>query len=198
MPEPLASHPLAPLVEKLSEVAELEPPALELVDPSRGPREYLAALAEAEQHLDALKFLAHLLPPREAVWWAWMCARRQAGENASPQIQAALTATEGWVAQPTEEHRRAAMAAGEAAGLDTPAGCAALGAFFSGGSLAPPDMAPVPPPRFGTARAIFGSLVLAGVAFEPEKAPEHYRVYLEHGIELANRIRLWDSLAPAA
>jgi hypothetical protein len=198
MPEHVAAHPLASLVEKLSEAAELEGPALELVDPARGPREFLAALDEAEQHVDAIKFLAHLLPPREAVWWAWMCARGQAGDDASPEVRGALAATESWISQPTDEHRRAAMAAGEAAVFDTPAGCAALAAFLSGGSLAPPGITEVAPPRFGTARAVFGSLVLAAVVTEPEKAPERYRRFYGHGAELANRVRLWDSLAPAA
>src|SRR5690349_11369158 len=168
MPEHVALHPLASLVEKLSEAAELESPALELVDPARGPREFLAALAEADQHVDAIKFLAHLLPPREAVWWAWMCARGAAGEGASAEVREALAATERWISQPTDAHRRAAMVAGEAAGLDTPAGCAALAAFLSGGSLAPPDLPEVPPPHFGTARAVFGSMVLAAVSTEPE------------------------------
>jgi hypothetical protein len=198
MVEPVASHALASLVERLSEAAGLEAPALELLDPARGPREFLAALDGAEHHVDALKFLAYLLPPREAVWWAWMCARRQAGEDASPEVLQALRATEQWVSQPTDEHRRAAMAAGEAAGFDTPAGCAALAAFLSGGSLAPPELAEVPPPLFGTARAVFGSLVLSAVSEEPEKAPERYRAFYAHGTELANRIRLWDSLAPAS
>jgi hypothetical protein len=40
--------------------------------------------------------------------------------------------------------------------------------------------------------------VLAAVATEPEKAPERYRRFYGHGTELANRVRLWDSLAPVA
>lgn len=197
MTEDVAAHPLASLVERLCEAAALEPPALELRDPAQGPREFLATLDEAEQHVDALKFLAHLLPPREAVWWAWMCARRQAGDDVGPEVQQALDDTERWISQPTDQHRRAAMAAGEAAGFDTPAGCAALAAFLSGGSLAPPEVTEVPPPLFGAARAVFGSLVLSAVAVEPEKAPERYKTFYAHGTELASRIRLWDSLAPA-
>lgn len=194
MTQPAAQHSLAPLVAQLCEVAALDPPAMELLDPTFGPREYIVALDAAGQHVDALNFLAHLLPRREGVWWAWTSARRVAGDDPPPPIAGALQATERWIARPTEEHRRAAMLAGEAAGFDTPAGCAALAAFLSGGSLAPEGAAEVPPPRFAASRAVFGGLVFSAVAREPETAPEKYRSFLAFGLELAERIRLWDSL----
>ena len=79
------------------------------------------------------------------MWWGWVCARRSAGENPPPKIKAALDATEKWIAQPSEDNRRSAMAAAQKAELGTAAGCAGLAAFFSGGSLAPPDAPLVPP-----------------------------------------------------
>jgi hypothetical protein len=195
MAQPTATHALASLLVRLSDAAALEPPARELLTPELGPREFVGVLEEAGQHVDALKLLAHLLPRREAVWWAWMIARRGAEAGASPEVLAALGATEQWIRQPDDGNRRAAMAAAEAATFQTPAGCAALAAFFSGGSLAPPDAAEVPPPPFMAARAVFGSLILAAVHVQPERAPERFREFLAQGLQLAERIGLWDSLA---
>jgi hypothetical protein len=193
-----APDPLAPLVARLSEEAGLNVPAQALRDPSRGPREFIAALDGAEHHVDALKFLAHLLPRREAVWWAWMCAKKEAGDALPPVEQAALQATERWIAQPTDEHRREAMRAAEAATFETPAGCAALAVFLAGGSLAPPGVAETPPSRFAAAKAVFGSLVFSAVAKEPHLAPDRYRRFLSYGMELADRIRLWEGLQRSA
>jgi len=194
MSQTTATHALAPLVARLVDAAELEPEALELRDPSLGPKEYIEAMAKAGQHIDAIKFLAHLLPRREAVWWAWMCARREAGPNPEPEIAVALEATETWIGEPTDQNRRAAMQAAEAASFETAAGCAALAAFLSGGSLAPPELPEVAPPRFVAARAVFGSLVLSAVSVQPERAPERFRRFLAYGLELADRIKLWESL----
>lgn len=193
------THPLAALAVQLSTAAELDPEALALLQPAQGPREFLDALAQTTRHPDALKFLAHLLPRREAVWWAWMCARLAPDPAAPPAAQAALDATERWIAQPSEENRRAAMRAAEAATFATPAGCAALAAFLSGGSVAPASAPEVPPPPFAAARAIFGSLVLSAVSHQPEQAPERFALFLRYGLELAERIRLWSALPhPAA
>ena len=193
MPE-VAPNPLAPLVAQLSKEAALAAPAQALQHPSRGPREFVAALEKEEHHVDALKFLAHLLPRREAVWWAWMCAHKEAGDHAPPRERAALEATERWIAEPTDDHRRAAMRAAEDATFETPAGCAALAVFLSGGSLAPPGVAETLPSRFAAAKAVFGSLVFSAVCREPESAPQRYRRFLSYGVELADRIRLWEGL----
>jgi hypothetical protein len=50
-----------------------------------------------------------------------------------------------------------------AAPAKTPGAWLALGAGWSGGSMAPPGMAPVPPPPFLTARAVNAG-VLGGLA----------------------------------
>src|ERR1041384_735771 len=115
-------------------VAELGPDAMALLRPEQKPPEFVSVLVEKKLYPDAVRFLAHALPKREAVWWGWMSARRAAGENPAPKIKAALEATEKWIAQPTEDNRRAAHVAAQKAEFGTAAGCAALGAFFSGGS----------------------------------------------------------------
>src|SRR6185436_10032367 len=97
----------------ICEVAELGDEAMALVRPEQKPPELVDVLVEKKLYPDAVRFLAHALPKREAVWWGWMCARRSSGESPPPKIKAALEATEKWIAQPSEENRRAAHAAAQ-------------------------------------------------------------------------------------
>jgi hypothetical protein len=155
------------------------------------PRSFVATLVERDLHADAIRFIAHALPRREAVWWAWVCARKVAGAEPKAATKAALDATERWIVQPTEEHRRQALHFGELADFGTPAGCAALAAFMSAGSLAPPHAPPVPPDEFMTAKAVAGSVTLAAVTTEPERAVEKFNEFVKVGLEVADRTKLW-------
>ena len=115
-----------------------------------------------------------------------------AARNPRPRSKPPWTPPRNGSPSPTTENRRAAMAAAQKAELDTAAGCAGLGAFFSGGSLAPPDAHPVPPGEFLTAKAVSGAVIFAAVAKQPEKAPEKFRSFVAQGVEVANRIKLWE------
>lgn len=154
------------------------------------PRQLLDQLQEKQQYVDAVNFLAHALPKREAVWWACLCVRA-ANAKPAPQAAAALQAAEKWVADPSEEHRRAALPAAEAADVGTPAGCAAMAAYLNSGSLAPPDLPAVPPGETLTAQMVFGAVLLSVVSTEPQKAPEKFRQALARGIEVANGTQRW-------
>jgi hypothetical protein len=175
----------------ISTVAELGEEAMALLRPEMHPLDFVALLMEKALYADAVRFLAHALPKREAVWWGWVCARRAAGDNPQPKIKTALDATEKWIAQPSEENRRGAMAAAQAAELGTAAGCAGLAAFFSGGSLAPPEAPVVPPGEFLSAKAVSGAVIFAAVAKEPERAPERFKSYVAQGVEVTNRVKVF-------
>jgi hypothetical protein len=166
-------------------IAELPEDARRLADPTAEPRVAIDTLANAGRPADAVRLLAHLLPTREAVLWAWSCAKR----SASPAHTDSLAATERWIGRPTDENRRAAMSAAENAQLGTAAGAAGLAAFLSGDSLAPAGAPPVPPPDFLAAKAVTASILLSAVA---DPAPAKYRESLVRGLELAQRIHLWE------
>jgi hypothetical protein len=159
------------------------------------PAQFLDLLTATHHYRDATTFLAHALPKREAVWWGCLCVRATCGSEAPPRVAATLQAAEKWVADPSEDNRRAAMAAAEAAGLGTAAGCAAVAAFWSGGSLGPPNVAVIPPPESLTAKGVAGAVMLAAVETEPEKAPEKYRRFLAHGVEVATGANRWRDVA---
>jgi len=149
------------------------------------PRQYLDLLLGKELFVDAVRFLAHALPKREAVWWACLCARAVADPKPAAAETAALQTAEKWIADPSEEHRRPAWPAAEAAELGTPAGCAAAAAFWSGGSLAPPEAPLVPPAETLTGAAVAGAVCLAAVQREPEHAPDKYRLFIAQGLDIA-------------
>lgn len=172
-------------------LAGLGDDAKALLRPEHGPRAFVGVLTEQNQHPDAVRFIAHALPKREAIWWAWVCARRASGESPAPQIAAALAATEKWVTQPTDDNRRAAMRAAEAATFATPAGCTALAVFLSGGSLGPPDTPPVPPGELMTAKAVAGAVIASAVHSEPEKAPDKFRAFVAQGLDVVDKLKLW-------
>ena len=172
-------------------MAELSGDAAALLRPELPPGEYVDLLVENGLFADAVRFLAHALPKREAVWWAWICARRAAGDNPPPKIKDSLEATEKWIAQPSDENRRTAHAAAQAAQFGTPAGCAGLAAFFSGASLAPPDQAPVPPGEFLAAKAVAGAVIFAALGKEPAQAPEKFKQFIAQGVDVTARLKLW-------
>jgi hypothetical protein len=179
-------------------IAELEPEAVALLRDEMSPREFVDGLAANECYADAVRFLAHLLPTREAIFWAWSSARRVLDGEPAPPVAAALEATGRWIAQPSEENRWPMLEVAEAAPLGTPAGSAALAVFLSGGSIAPPDVHPVEPPPYAAAKAITGSIVLAAVSNEPEKAPEKFQGFIAQGVDIGKRIGLWPPDPPAA
>jgi len=160
-------------------------------------REFVNQMVSAQQYIDTVKFLAHALPPREGVWWAWMCARKASGPEPTPGVQASLAATEKWLSQPSDELRRAAKDAAEQAPLETAAGVAGFAAFMSGGSIAPPTAPEVPAPPFQSAKFVAGAVMISAVVTQPEKAPEKYRTYIDQAMDVANRIQLWEKAKEA-
>jgi hypothetical protein len=153
-------------------------------------RDLIEALREGERLVDALGLLAHALPAREAVWWAWSCIRDTTGDEPSPEIRASLDATGLWIKEPTDENRRAAYEAAQAADMTTAVGCVGAAAFFTGDSLGPADQDPVPPVEYMAAKAIAGSLLLAASS-EPDEMFTLMDQYLDRGLEVADRVQLW-------
>jgi len=191
MTAPQAKRPAPKTPAELAAVAKLGEEAMALLTPELSHRAFVQKLVEEEQHPDAVRYLAHALPKREGVWWAWVTAKRAAGAEPPPKIKDALDATEKWIAQPTDPNRRVAFEKAEAADLGTPAGCTGAAAFFAGESMAPPNLQAVPPGEWDTAKAITGAVMMAVVEKEPEKAKEKYQAAIQQGLEVVNKIKLW-------
>lgn len=172
------------VVQTVLERADLAPEAAAAASGAPDAAAALARIVQSGLMADAARFLAHALPKREAVWWACMCARATAPEPPPPDA-AALAAAEAWVRKPEEEQRRMAMAKAEAAGFRSAEAWAAVAAFWSGGSMAPPGQPVVPPADHLTGVAVAGAVSLAAVRREPEKAEATFRRFIESGLDIA-------------
>jgi hypothetical protein len=147
--------------------------------------EFVAALLANRQYVAGIDFMAHVLPAREAVWWGCLCLQHACGSDLAPADKAAAIAAMRWVLQPTEENRAAAKAPAETAGHASPAGVLARAANWTGGSLGPPDMPPVPPGPFMPAMAVATAIKFAAVKVEPHRMVETRRLFVELGIGVA-------------
>jgi hypothetical protein len=129
-----------------------------------GPLDYARRLVASNHSHKAAVFLAHLLPRREAVWWARQCVGAILGKSGEDD---ALRAAELWVRAPDEENRRAALDLGNARDKQIPTTWLALAAGWSGGSLTAPDQNPLPPPPSACAKAANAAIILAACSAEP-------------------------------
>jgi hypothetical protein len=171
---PNASGKPARLAADVARPLPLSEKATQLLTQTLTPRQFFDALVTARLPDDAIRFLAAALPKREAIGWGVLCVKDVLPKSLEPAAAKALAAAESWVKEPTEANRRTAEAAADTAGYDTPCGCLAAAAFWSGGSLAPPHLPPVPPKDELTGTAIAGAIKLATASAlagpEPAKA----------------------------
>lgn len=165
---------------------ELGPEAKLCLQADPGPVELLTLLLQQQLYVDAVRFLARALPKREAVWWACRCARSTLTETSTPEQVNALTVAEAWVYKPSEENRRQANAAAQAAGFDNAVAWAAMAAFWTDGSMAPENLPVVPPADNLASKAVSGAVMLAAVLKQPEKAQDKYIFFIQQAIDIAN------------
>ena len=155
----------------------LAPPAY---DPS--PLDYTQAALSSPRPTDAIIFLAHLLPRREAVWWAIRCVRAMLGSTAD---DGALRAADAWVRAPEDDNRRAALAAFDACNQRAATTWLAFAAGWSGGSVTPPDKDPMPAPSAACAQAVHTAVILAACAGDPLGVVDRLKACAEAGIRFA-------------
>ncbi len=179
--------PLAAIVCGLYELDdELKP----LLEPQHTVRQFYSVLTKGPKPLEAIRLLAHALPKRQAVWWACQCIRSTLGDKISPRDRAALGAAESWVERNSEDDRRSAQAAADATGYESGAGWAAGGAFWSGGSIAPPGLPEVPPKEALTAQAVVVAISLLANS-DPKQTPRRFAEYLALGARVADGEERW-------
>lgn len=176
---------------QLARAAGLEDDALAVVDAASDGPSTFAALLEAGHPVAAIGLLAHALPRREAVFWAFTCARDATGDEGPEAALKALEATRAWIADPSDANRRAAFDAANEAEISTPAGCLGAAAFFCGDSVAPPDQPALPPEEGMAARAIASTVTLSALAGEPEDPDARFRELIDQGLVVAGKTELW-------
>jgi len=142
-------------------------------------------LAEQEKFLDALRLRAYLLTKREAVWWGCLCVRDELDEPLRPTQAAAVKAAAIWVGKPDEDNRRAAEHQAAAAKYSGVGASLALSAFWSGGSLAPPENPEVLPDERLTSQGVAAALISGAYMGNSTKANDRIHAFLAKGKEVA-------------
>lgn len=142
---------------------------------------FLGRLQEHGLHVDGIRFLAHVLPNREAVWWASLCVRCVAARTMPLKEQAALRAAGAWVLKPDESRRRAAHRAAQEATVETPAGCAAQAAGWCDGKTGT-----------RTAKITGAAIFLAATHGKNEPSSFLHRQFLAVGLEVFTGAARWD------
>jgi len=147
------------------------------------PLHYAQAALSSPRPTDAIVFLAHLLPRREAVWWAIQCVRAMLGSSAD---DAALRTADAWVRAPEDGNRRAALAAFDPANQRAASTWLAFAAGWSGGSVTPPDKDPMPAPPAACAQGVHTAVILAACAGDPLGVIGRLKACAEAGIRFAD------------
>jgi len=146
----------------------------------------LSRLEEAGLLAEATRLVAHALPAREAVWWACACSRHTSSSSTNPESEAAARdAAEEWVRRQSDEQRRTAMKEAEKSGFGSPEAWAAVAAFWSGDSMAPPDVPKVPPQPHFTGLAVAGAVAMSAVRGSAVRREERLRAFLASAKDIA-------------
>lgn len=165
-------------------------PARTLLHPHLSPSHFLQRLIDQKLHAEGLKFLAHALPIRDAVWWGCLCLRSIIGPSLTPGQRERLKMVAQWVLEPAEDRRRAAQAPAEELGMKDALGCLLMSVFCSGGSLTSPPLPHVPMPPGMAAQALAGAVLQAATQGEHAMTLRFHQ-FLDLGIAVANGSVPW-------
>jgi hypothetical protein len=149
------------------------------------PVAYLRKLLAQEKVDEAVKFCAHLLPRREAVWWACGCARVLLNELHRDRA-ACLVAAEKWAHNPTEDLQKAALKLGSESDSNDALTWLALAAGWTGGVLFAKSDGPVPMPNYLTGRAAGTAVLLSSLGSKRDRV-DRLKQCIAEGIKLAEQ-----------
>ncbi|MBW5407039.1 DUF6931 family protein [Morganella morganii] len=147
------------------------------------PADFLIAAQQQTHYGDAVLFLAHGLPLKEALWWGYHCAQQLTEWN--DQERGVLDIVRDWITRSGESERRACGDAAQQQGLSSAAGWLAQAVFWSTGSMLDAGQPPLAAPPFLYAQALSGAINLMAVMPDGAHITERYRSFLAHGLAVA-------------
>jgi hypothetical protein len=170
----------------------LSPEGQRLLTAEQSPRQYFDRLLAASCYADARRVLAHALPRRRALWWAYACARQVYAGQVPAEVEAALEAVHRAIAEPSDDHRHAVNVLGQETLEPHPMiVCLAMACFCGGGGVSLPGLPFVGPKPFVPPRLVEVVVYLAAVHRDPLHYLERLRSYLEQGLALAGGPDPW-------
>ncbi|MDX1944390.1 MAG: FHA domain-containing protein [Pirellulaceae bacterium] len=178
--------PPEPTAAEIAKYLQLSDDAVAIAEPLQTGPELVAALTAQKKFVPAIRVQAHILPKRHAVWWGCSCVQEVCQGKLPPAEQAAADAAEQWVRDPSESRRRACEDAAEATAYDQPGSWLATAAFWSEGSLGPPEIDPIPPDERLTGQALTSALMIAAVHLDPLHDEARYQAFLKKAQQVAS------------
>jgi Inner membrane component of T3SS, cytoplasmic domain len=171
----------APNRNETFEIAEyigLSEGAIELAKNATDPKQFGNVLIQSANLKDALSWYAHTIPKPQAVHWACGCVEEvMQNERRSVQLAAYRSALR-WSREPNDDNREDAKQLAEIAKHEGVGGILAASAGWSGGSLGPSNVPPIPPDDRLTARCLCIALSIAGSPLAPEATTNRLMGYL--------------------
>ena len=150
------------------------------------PRSFYVALREKGEIDRAVAYLGHALPRFEAVAWAAHALEaRSRQKRLAPRDRQALDRTLRWLEEPTDEFRRAAYEAAQAAGRESPERMLGMAVFMSGGSMAPVNLPAVNPPQEVCGRVAAAAVLMA--AHQSDNPAQALELALDTGDKVASK-----------
>ena len=146
------------------------------------PLAYAGELIGVPPPQAAIAFISHLLPRREAVWWAAQCVSAILGDAAQDE---GLKLATRWVRDPDDALRREAMAFAESHDLNAATTWLARAVGHSGGSLAAPDQPPAPPLPDACAQSVNAAVIMAATRAPSPMIGPWIRACAESGVRFA-------------
>lgn len=154
--------------------------------PSAGesPSAYFTQLRSDENRASAVDFLAAALPRAEAIAWAGACLAPMARVEGYPtKRRHLLELALRWIDDPNDAFRRSAFAEAEQEDKDTPEKLLNYAIFFSGGSIADPELEPV-----NTDPTITGNLVAAAIQSAAVLDRDETDSFLDKALDLGEKV----------
>lgn len=149
--------------------------------------DFINSLVNSELYNDAIRYLAIALPRRAAIWWACASYRSQLSDKVTSQDEAkAWELVEEWVYNPCEENRIKTQSIAEKLHYATAGSYGAIGVFWSGGSIVPPETGQVVPPGpHLTGTAVAASIIISCSKGDPAQLSTRQNQALVIGMDIA-------------
>ena len=157
-----------------------------LAAPLKTGPELVAALTAQKKFVPAIRVQAHILPKRHAVWWGVLCVQEVCQGKLPPAEQRPPLRPKNGSAI----HPKSAAASANRQPKPPPTTCRgswlATAAFWSEGSLGPPEMDDIPPDERLTGQALTSSLMIAAVHLDPMQDDARYQSFLKKAPQVAS------------
>jgi hypothetical protein len=158
----------------------------EILAQSQSIEDFIATLQEKELYFDLVQFLAHALPVREAILWAYLCLEIRMPDWNKTQ-QTCLASCKQWVFEPSEEGRRRCELYATRLELKCAPSWLAQAVFWNGaGSIVSPELPSVLPDPKLYAKACAGAINTAAAIPEWDKHDDYYQQSIAIALNIAN------------